>query len=88
MNKYEKRAHAERKAALRSSMTIWTAGLALIVVVVLIMGLRTSAPSSFYSKGAIGVAILLLIVRQLSRRLRSGSSRASQPDPKSSLNLD
>jgi hypothetical protein len=88
MNKYEKRAQADRKAALRSSMTIWSAGLALIVVVVLIMGLSTQAPSGFYSKAAIGVAILLLIVRQLSRRLRGGAPRAAQPDPKSSIKLD
>jgi hypothetical protein len=88
MNKYEQRAQAERKAALRSAMTVWSAGLALIVVVVLIMGMSTSAPSSFYSRAAVGVAILLLIVRQLSRRLRSGAPRASQPDPKSSIKLD
>lgn len=88
MNKYEKRAQAERKAALRSSMTIWSAGLALIVVVVLIMGLSSSAPSGFYSKAAIVVAILLLIVRQLSRRLRGSAPRAAQPDPKSSIKLD
>jgi hypothetical protein len=88
MNKYEKRAQAERKAALRSSMTIWSAGIALIVVVVLIMGLSASAASSFYSKAAVGAAILLLVGRQLSRRLRGGASRAAQPDPKSSIKLD
>jgi len=88
MNKYEQRAKAERKAAVRSATSIWSAGLALIVVVVLIMGLSTSAPSSFYSKAAIGVAVLLLIVRQLSRRLQSNAPRASQPDPKSSIKLD
>jgi hypothetical protein len=88
MNKYEKRGQAERRAASRSSMSIWSAGLALIVVVVLIMGLSTQAPSGFYSKAAIGVAILLLIIRQVSRRLRSGTPRAAEPDPKSSIKLD
>jgi hypothetical protein len=88
MNKYEKRAQAERKAALRSSMTLWSAGIALIVVVVLIMGLSSAAPSGFYSKAAVGVAILLLIVRQVSRRLRGSEPRAAQPDPKSSIKLD
>jgi uncharacterized membrane protein len=87
MNKYEKRAMAERKAAVRSSMTIWSAGIALIVVVVLIGGLSASAPSNFYKKAAIVVAILLLILRQLARRARTGAPRAAQPDPKSSIKL-
>jgi len=88
MNKYEKRAMADRKAAVRNSMTIWSAGIALIIVVVLIGGLNASAPSSFYKKAAVVVAILLLIVRQVSRRLRSGAPRAAQPDPKSSIKLN
>jgi hypothetical protein len=88
MNKYEQRAKAERKATVRASMSIWSAGLAFIVVVVLIMRLSTSAPSGFYSKAAIGVAVLLLIVRQLSRRLRGSAPREAQPDPKSSIKLD
>jgi len=88
MNKYEKRAQDERKAALRSSMTIWSAGIALIVVVFLILGLSSSAPQSFFSKAAIGVAVVLLLVRQLARRLSGGVPRAAQPDPKSSIKLN
>jgi hypothetical protein len=86
MNKYEERAERERKAAMRSGMTLWSAGLALVVVIFLILGLSSSAPPSFFSKGAIIVAILL---RQLSRRLRTkGSPRAARPDPQSTLKLD
>jgi hypothetical protein len=88
MNKYEKRAQAERKAVVRSSMTLWSAGIALIVVVVLILRLSGSAPSGYFSKAAIGVAILLLLVRQISRRLRSHTPSAAEPDPKSAINLD
>jgi CBS domain containing-hemolysin-like protein len=88
MNKYEKRAQSERKAAMRSSTAVWSAGIALVVVVFLILGLSASAPQSFFSKAAVGIAILLLIVRQVSRRLRGGAPRAAQPDPKSTIKLD
>ena len=89
MNKYEERAQHERKAAMRSGMTLWSAGLALVVVIFLILGHSSSAPHSFFSKGAVVVAVLLLVLRQLSRRLRGkGSPRASRPDPESTLKLD
>jgi hypothetical protein len=88
MNKYEERAARERKAALQFSKMLWTAGLALVVVALLILGLSSSAGPSFYSRGAIGLAIVLLIIRQLSRRSRANGPRAAQPDPRSRLNLD
>lgn len=88
MNRYEERARKERQATLRSSMTMGTAALALIVVVLLIVGLSNSAPPRFFSWVAIVVAILLLILRQLSRRSRHRTPRAAEPDPKSRLNLD
>ncbi|MBV9265591.1 MAG: hypothetical protein JO061_05420 [Acidobacteriaceae bacterium] len=87
MNKYEERAVRERKAALRSSMTLWTAGLALIAVVFAIIGLSSGAPSQFWSRAALVLAILLLALRQISRRLRGRTPRAAEPDPKSRLNL-
>ena len=88
MNKYEQQAKQQRTASLRSSMSLWTAGLALLVVVFVIIGLNGSAPSGFFKIGAVVAAILLLILRQLSRRLRGKSPRAAQPDPKSTLKLD
>jgi hypothetical protein len=88
MNKYEQRAVQERKAALRSSTMIWTAGAALIVVAIAILGVSSSASPRFFSKSAIAVAILLLVLRQVSRRLRNKKSRAAEPDPQSRLNLD
>jgi hypothetical protein len=88
MNKYEQRAEQERKAALRFSLMLWTAGIALVVVLLLILGLSNSAPSGFFSKGAIAAAVLLLVLRQLSRRLRRSGPRAAQPDPRSTLKLD
>ena len=89
MNRYEERAEQQRRAALRFSMMIWTAGIALVVVVLVILGLSTSAPSGFFSRGAIVAAVLLLVFRQISRRLRGRrGSRAAEPDPRSRLNLD
>ncbi len=88
MNKYEQRAEQERKSALRSSMMIWTAGLALVVIAFGILGMSSAAPPRFFSKSAIVVVVLLLVLRQLSRRLKSKNPRAAQPDPQSRLNLD
>ncbi len=87
MNKYEARAERDRKATIRFSMMMWSAGAALIVVVVLILGLSTSPPPQFWSKAGIGLAILLLVFRQVARRMKSRSPRAAQPDPRSKLNL-
>ena len=88
MNKYELRAEQQRKTALRFSLMMWTAGIGLVVVVLLILGLSSSAPLRFFSKGAIAAAILLLVLRQLSRRLRNKGPRAAQPDPRSTLKLN
>lgn len=88
MNRYEERAQRERRAALRSSMLMGSAGIALVIVVLLIVGLRASAPAGFYSRAAIALAVLLLVFRQVSRRMRNRVPRAAQPDPKSTLKLD
>ncbi|MBV9407093.1 MAG: hypothetical protein JO211_17225 [Acidobacteriaceae bacterium] len=88
MNRYEQRAEQQRRAALRFSMMIWTAGLALVVVVLLILGLSNSASPHYFSKIAIAAAVLLLILRQVSRRLKGKTPRAAQPDARSTLKLD
>ena len=88
MNKYEDRAAQQRQGTLRSSTTLWMAGAALILVILLILGLGHSAPSSFFTRAALVGAIVLLVLRQIARRLRRGPSRAAQPDPQSRLRLD
>lgn len=88
MNRYEQRAEQQRRAALRSSMSVWTAGLALIAVALMILILSGSAPAGFASKAAIAIAIVFLILRQVSRRLKGKAPRAAQPDPRSTLKLD
>jgi hypothetical protein len=88
MNKYEKRAQAERKAVVRSSMTLGGAGLALVVVIVLILWLHSSAPAGSLSKVVIGVAVFLLIFRIAGRLIGKGLPQAAKPDPKSVIKLD
>jgi len=87
MNRYERRAEQRRKAALRSSMSIWTAVLAFAAVVLVIVRLNGSGSPQFFSRAAIGLAVLLLVIRQLSRRLKGKRSRAAEPDPRSKLKL-
>jgi len=87
MNKYEEQARQQRKAALRSSMSVWTAGLSLIVVALVILGFRSEAPPEYFYKGALAVAAVLLLLRQVARRLKTSVPRAARPDPKSTLNL-
>ena len=88
MNKYEQQARQQRNSSLRSGMSLWTAGLALLAVVLVIIGLSNSAPTAFFKTAAVILAVVLLVLRQLSRRLRGRSApRAAQPDPKSTLKL-
>ncbi len=88
MNKYEQRAETQRRPAMRSSMMMGTAGIALLAVVLLIIGMNSSAPRTFLSRAAVGLAVLLLILRQVSRFTKGKTPRASQPDPQSRLDLD
>jgi hypothetical protein len=88
MNKFEVRAREERKAQVRSSMTLWTAGLVLVAVALAIIGLSSGAPRQFWSKAGIVLAILLLLFRQMARRMRGRTPKAAQPDPQSRLNLN
>jgi membrane protein implicated in regulation of membrane protease activity len=88
MNKYEQRAAQERKAALRSSIRIWTAGAALIGVAIAVLVVSSSAPSRSWSKSVILIAVLLLVLRQVGRRSKNKRSRVAEPDPQSRLKLD
>ena len=88
MNKYERQAAQQRGSTLRNSMTLWSAAAALVAVILLILGLSSSAPSNFFVRGAVVVAILMLIFRQIGRRMKGRAPRAAQPDPQSTLKLD
>jgi hypothetical protein len=49
--------------------------------------LTSSAAPRLGPGAAIVLAILLLVFRQLSRRLKTKGPRAAQPDPKSTIKL-
>jgi hypothetical protein len=71
----------------RGSLMIWTAGIALVVVILLLVGLSGSS-SRFYSRTAIAAAVILLLIRLAGRVLKVRSRRAAEPDPLSTLKLD
>jgi len=54
---------------------------------ILITGIRESAPPEFFYKAAIGFAVLMLVIRQVSKRMKSNVPRSARPDPKSTLKL-
>ena len=88
MNKHEQRFQRERRPSPASSMSVWNAAAALIIVVLLIVGLSHSGTSPLFTRVVIAAAVLLLVLRQISRRLKGRANRAAQPDPQSTLKLD
>ncbi len=88
MNRYEQQAAQQRNRTLRFSVMLWTAGAAGIIVIFAVLGLSSDAPREFWKRGAIVVAILLLILRQVTRRIKVANPKSAQPDPQSRLNLE
>ena len=74
-------------APRRGALMLWTSAIALFVVILLIVVLSGST-SRIYSRGVIAAAVLLLLVRLVSRIVKVRSARAAQPDPESTLKLD
>lgn len=56
----------QRAASVRSSTMVSMAGAGLVVAVFAILGFAVSAPREHWTRGAIVVAVLLLLLRQLS----------------------
>ena len=88
MNKYEKRAQAERKSVLRSSLSLGGAGLAIIILGVLLLWLSSHGPVTYSGKIVVGLALFLLVFRMIGRILSNRLPKAAQPDPKSVIKLD
>jgi amino acid transporter len=88
MNRFERQAEQTRRASLRNSLLLWSAGGILLIGALALLGYSGGAPRGFWSTAGIVAAVLLLIVRQLGRRLKSGGSRGAKPDEKSMLHLD
>jgi hypothetical protein len=88
MNKYEKRAQAERKSVLRSSLSLGGAGLAIMILGVLVLWLSSHGPVSSTGKIVVGLAVFLLVFRIVGRILSARLPKAARPDPQSTLKLD
>ena len=87
MNRYEQRAERQRHSTRKASSLMGTAGVALLVVILLIVGLNGSASPTFYSRAAIGAAVVFLIWRQVARHFTGRTPRSAQPDPRSRIKL-
>jgi hypothetical protein len=88
MNRFEQQAEQTRRSSLRNSMLLWSIGGILLVGILALLGYSTGANQEFWKGAAIVVAVLLLILRQVGRRLRSSNAKAVKPDEKSMLHLD
>jgi len=87
MNRFEKQTERQRRSSLRVSLLLLTLGGILLVGALAILGYSSGAPQAFWTRAAIGVAILLLILRQVGRRLGRRRSKAIKPDDQSMLHL-
>ncbi len=88
MNRFERQAEQTRRASLQNSLLMWSAGGILIVGALALLGYSSGAPRNFWTRAGVAVAILLLVVRQLGRRLKSNKTQVVKPDEKSMLHLD
>ena len=87
MNRFEDQTERQRRSSLRMSLLLLTLGGVLLVGALAILGYSSGAPQAFWTRAAIGVAILLLILRQVGRRLGRRRSKAIKPDDQSMLHL-
>jgi hypothetical protein len=87
MNRFEKQTERQRRSSLRVSLLLLTLGGILLVGALAILGYSSGAPQAFWTRAAIGVAILLLILRQVGRRLGRRGSKDVKPDDQSMLHL-
>lgn len=85
MNKFEQRAEQERKAGLRLGILLSMVGVGLIVAIVGFVGAAGSAPATYWRIAAGVAAVLLLVLRQMTRKLNRGGG--PKADPQSMLNL-
>ena len=87
MNRFEKQTERQRRSSLRVSLLLLTLGGILLVGALAILGYSSGAPQAFWTRAAIGVAVLLLILRQVGRRLGRRRNNDVKPDDQSMLHL-
>lgn len=69
-------------------MLLWSIGGILLIAILALLGYSSGASQGFWKGAAIVIAVLLLILRQVGRRLRSNTAKAVKPDEKSMLHLE
>ena len=87
MNKYEKESRIAAKCSPAVKHVCWHCRIGVDSRCLADRRLSRRAPPDYFYKGAIGVAVLMLLLRQISRRLKTTAPRSSRPDPKSTLKL-
>jgi membrane protein implicated in regulation of membrane protease activity len=87
MNRFEQNAERQRRSSLRLSMMLLSLGGILLVGALALLGVFGGAPQTFWTRAAVAIAVLLLLLRQVMRRLKSSRSRAAKPDEQSMLHL-
>ncbi len=88
MNRFERQSEQTRRRSLQNSMLLWSTGGILLIAVLALLGFSTGANREFWKGAAIVVAVFLLIVRQVGRRIKVSRSKAAKPDDRSMLHLD
>jgi hypothetical protein len=88
MNRFERQSEQTRRRSLQNSMLLWSTGGILLVAVLALLGFSSGANQEFWKGAAIIVAVFLLIVRQVGRRIKINRSKAAKPDDQSMLHLD
>ena len=88
MNRFEQQAEQTRRASLRNSLLLWSAGGILLIAALAVLGYSGGASPGFWRGAAVVAAIMLLVIRHLGRRLRTKGSKAVKPDEQSMLHLE
>ena len=88
MNKYERALERDRKSAMRVSVLIGTIGLGFAMLALAALGVIFAAPQRFWWTTIVFLAVVLLVLRQVMRRLSSNGRKLARPDPESILKLD
>ena len=87
MQAEKQRGDDKRVLQAKSNLTLMSLAVTIVLVVLVVLGLSYAAPSRYFSRTAIGVIVLLVVLRMMTRRKKGQKAKAAEPDPQSRLNL-
>lgn len=76
-----------QQVQMRGNLSLMSLAAMLVLVGLLILGLSYAAPKNYYTRIGIGAAVVLLVLRQITRSRVGKRSKAAEPDPASKLHL-